>query len=335
MQQSNKKLTILYILEILKQHSDENHPLTQRDIVKKLKAIYAVETERKSIGKTIDSLIDFGYDIVKLEKGGCYLARREFEPSEIAFLIDAVFASKNISARHAKDLAGKLAAFHSVHGQKHFRYIHKADEINRTINREFFYNIDIINEAIDKGIKIEFKYNIYGMDKKLKVRKDKFYSATPYFMLNSNGKYYLVCNYDGREGFNHIKVDYITDIRLLNESARAETTIKGFEKGVDIARYANDHINMWTGEIISVTLRLNSEWSVSNVIDWFGNNARIYEKQEGEDKIFYADIKASENGILYWAIQFGDDVEVVAPATTRAKITKMATSIANKYKENE
>ena len=36
----NKKLSIIYILDILKEYSDENHPLTQNEIVKKI--IYAI-----------------------------------------------------------------------------------------------------------------------------------------------------------------------------------------------------------------------------------------------------------------------------------------------------
>ena len=83
---SNKKLSIIYILEILKDFSDEKHPLTQNDILKLLSSNYGMECERKSIGANIDNLIEAGYDIVKCEGGGCYLGEREFEESEIAFL---------------------------------------------------------------------------------------------------------------------------------------------------------------------------------------------------------------------------------------------------------
>ena len=110
MQQSNKKLTILAILEILKEHSDEAHPITQGDIVKKLKSVYGVDCERKSVAMSIESLKDgFGIDIVKNEGGGCYLNERDFEQSEISFLIDAVFSSKNISSKDAQHLADKLS----------------------------------------------------------------------------------------------------------------------------------------------------------------------------------------------------------------------------------
>ena len=97
----NKKLSILYILEVLREYSNETHPLTQEDIIKKIYSIYGMDGERKSIGANIDLLIDLGYDIIKLKKG-CYLGQREIEPSEVTFLIDAIFSSKSIDGENSK-----------------------------------------------------------------------------------------------------------------------------------------------------------------------------------------------------------------------------------------
>ena len=88
---SNKKLYIMYILKVLREESDENHPLKQAEIISKIKSRYAVEIDRKTISRTIESLVDMGIDIVKLEGGGCYIADRDLEPSEVTFLIDAIF----------------------------------------------------------------------------------------------------------------------------------------------------------------------------------------------------------------------------------------------------
>ena len=45
---NTKKLSIIYILKILQEYSDENHLLTQNDIAQKLYLIYGMECERKS-----------------------------------------------------------------------------------------------------------------------------------------------------------------------------------------------------------------------------------------------------------------------------------------------
>lgn len=328
MLKSNKKLTVICILEILKNYSDENNPLTHADIVKKLYNIYNVDCERKSIGMSIDSLIDFGYDIIKLERGGCYLGEREFEDYEIAYLMDAVFSSRNISFIHTQDLLKKLASFLSENKRKRFsRHIYKADNIPRTINKDFFYNIDVINEAVDKGKKVEFQYNRYDAFNTLKPRRTQPYIVSPYFMHNNNAWYYLVCD-DGRGELVNYRLDYITEIQLSKNDITPVTAIKGCEKGLDIPKYINEHVYMFSGDVVNVVLRLTDERAISNLFDWYGQNARVEIKEE---KIL-AYITVSERAVVYWALQYGESVEIVSPSSARLTLQEKIKTISEKYK---
>ena len=90
-----KKLAILRIWQILLEHSDYNHPLTQEDIIKHLDEDYGIEMERKAIGKNIIALRDAGIDIGS-RRAGSYIDSREFEDSELKLLIDGVLQSKHI-----------------------------------------------------------------------------------------------------------------------------------------------------------------------------------------------------------------------------------------------
>ena len=76
----------------------------------------------------IEKLIDSGFDIIKGTKG-YYLGEREFEPSEISFLIDAVFSSKTISGKMSQNLAEKLSKFLSKYKQKNYKYIYKYEDV--------------------------------------------------------------------------------------------------------------------------------------------------------------------------------------------------------------
>ena len=105
---NNKKVILLYILDILKEYSDKNHLLTQKEILEKLKIIYNVDVDRKMIAYNIDTLIDYGYDIIKGSKGGYYLNERDFDENEIRFLVDAIYSSNIIPSNNAKDLIKKL-----------------------------------------------------------------------------------------------------------------------------------------------------------------------------------------------------------------------------------
>lgn len=321
---SNKKLSILYTLQILKDYSDDQHLLSQQEIVKKIYNIYGMECERKSIGTNIDSLIDFGYNIIKTNAGS-FLASREFEPSEIRFLIDAVFSSRSIDCKHSRELANKLSNFLSSYQRKQYTYIYKANEINRTNNKELFYNIDIINEAIEKNKQIQFEYNRFYY--KENQKKKKPYIVNPYFLINNQGKYFLVCNYDYYDEIGNYKVERIQNIKILDSDIKPINKVKGFENGIDIAKYANENIYMFATNSVNATIQIYDDWATAYVDEWFGKNARFYEK----DKKIFADIIANESSLIYWCLQYGEVVELIKPLSTRQRIKEMVKEINKKY----
>ena len=51
-----KKLALLRILEILKEHSDFDHPLKQEEIANYLEKDYGIIIERKAVGRNISLL---------------------------------------------------------------------------------------------------------------------------------------------------------------------------------------------------------------------------------------------------------------------------------------
>lgn len=105
-----EKANILCILEILKKYSDSDHILSLADILHKMKALYDVEADRRTVYRNIDALIEFGYDISKYSenKTGYYLRERDFEPSEIHMLCDAVFSAECISKNAGETLIKKI-----------------------------------------------------------------------------------------------------------------------------------------------------------------------------------------------------------------------------------
>lgn len=321
---NNKKLSILYTLQILKDYSDEKHLLSQNEIAKKIYNLYGMECERKSIGTNIDSLIDFGYDIVK-NSSGCFLASREFETSEIRFLIDAVFSSKSIDSRHSRELANKLSNLLSSYQRKQYKYIYKADELNRTNNKELFYNIDIINEAIEKNKQIQFEYNRFCYKENNKRKKP--YIVNPYCLINNQGKYFLVCNYDYFDEIGNYKLERIHNIKILDTDIKPIKQVKGFENGLDIAKYANENIYMFATNSVNATIQIYDDWATAYVEEWFGKNATFYEK----DNKIYADVVANESSLIYWCLQYGEVIELITPITTREKIKDILKEMSKRY----
>ena len=269
----DKKLSMFYILEILKEYSDRNHLLKQKDIIDKLHNIYNIDIERKTIASTLELLNELGYDICK-EKGGVCLNERDFDETQIRFLIDAIYSSKIITAKQAKEISEKLYSSLSKYQRKDYSYIHKSTEIIRTQNNQVFLNIEIITEAIKLKKKITFKYLTYDKKGELIERRDGYvYIASPYYLINNFGKYYLICNVNNHEDHSNYRLDYITDIRITNEEIYPMDNVKTLGKDFNINKHINDHVYMFGGNIINAKILIKEEWAIKNVYDWFGSNA--------------------------------------------------------------
>ena len=60
---SGKKVIILYILQILQRYTDADHPMTQQQIMEKLRSDYDLEVNRSTVKRNLSDLLDAGYDI--------------------------------------------------------------------------------------------------------------------------------------------------------------------------------------------------------------------------------------------------------------------------------
>ena len=60
-QDSGKKIVILYILKILRDHTDANHTMTQQQIADKLLSEYGIEVNRATIKRNLSDLMEAGY----------------------------------------------------------------------------------------------------------------------------------------------------------------------------------------------------------------------------------------------------------------------------------
>ena len=68
----NQKQKLLFLLDYLRQNTDETHTVTTPQIIDHL-AANGIRAERKSIYNDIQTLCDYGYDIIRTEGAPCRL----------------------------------------------------------------------------------------------------------------------------------------------------------------------------------------------------------------------------------------------------------------------
>lgn len=324
---SNKKLLILYVLQVLKEYSDENHPLMQVEISRKIYSIYGMTSERKAIGANIQSLIDYGYDIQHIKGRGVYLGERELEPSEIALLVDSIFSNRSINAVNSKQLAEKLYSCLSKYNRKRFNYVYKVGEIAKSDNKQIFLTIEILQEAIGSGKKVSFDF-IKRTANGNKTKKR--YTVSPYILFNSQGVYYLICCMYTEKGITNFRLDRIENVSISEQTALAQTEIKGYENGLDIAKIANENIYAFGGKSVTAKIKLYEEKAINYLYEWFGDNAKI-SPHNGET---IATVKVNERAIVFWAVQYGYVTEVLEPKEVRKHICELVNVLKSRYIDN-
>ena len=327
---ANKKSSMLLVLKVLGEYTDDNHYLTQQEIVDKINILYGIELERKSIGSSLQLLEELDYDIAKGQKGGFALLSRTFDTTEAAFLIDAIFSSRSIDGRMAKKISSDVYSCFSKYERQDYSYIYKSSEVTRTDNKNVLYNISIIQEAIKKGKQVGFQYLTYDDNGNEILRKDGYeYYVSPYYLINNFGRYYLLCNYREKySNFNVFRIDYMVNIKVKEDlKLKRMQDLISPPKDFSITKYINDHIYILSGDVINAELILDGAWCIQFVKDWFGDNATF----ENKNNEIHAYVRCNENALFYWVMQYSDNVKVVAPDTFIERIKNGLKDALKKY----
>ncbi len=324
-----KKLLILRILEILTEYSDSEHKLRQGEIISLLNVLYGIECERKAVARNIEFLQQAGYDIVS-DGTGTYLAERKFEAGELRLLIDAVLTNRNICKSHTKDLIAKLTKEGGKYFKNYAKHVVNLDDWQKDESRDFFYNIELLCEAIEKKVKIEFYYNSYGTDKKLHARKEQKPLVNPYGLFLKNGHYYLVCNFDKYDNHSYCRVDKITEIVFTEQPMKPLSDVHGFENGLNLGRLNNRLPYLYEDESqrIEFITANGAENMIDNVLDWFGRDVQIEMLADGNIKF---SLIASPRAMRFWILQYGKYVKVLSPQSLVDKIKDDIHEMKNLY----
>lgn len=347
-----KKLVILYILDILQKYTDEEHRLSQKEIQDILKREYEMTVDRKAVKRNLLNLIEYGSNIEYREvsrkdifrkkdsvsyKGTSDFADKEiseddllwtdfylkqkFTNEELRLLIDSLLFSKHIPYSQVKELITKLESLSNIYFKSCSQYIYPLP-VERTDNKQVFYNIAILDEAIRKKKKVLFEYAEYHTDKKmhLKKREDgsvREYIITPYQMAVQEGKYYLICNYDKYDDISNYRVDRIRNIQILEEKGKPFETLKwSGHQPMNLNEYMNEHVYMYSSENAFVKFRIVKAM-ISDVIDLFGKGVNFSEETDTHVSV---SVHVNERAAEQFAKNYAPDVVILQPKRLRDKL---------------
>ncbi len=266
--------------------------------------------------------------------------RHAFTQGEVDHLIESVLFSKTLSDREADRLVRKIREnLTSKHYTWRYDGIGRVRTPQTTDEEQVWKNIPILQKAIEGKRKVCFCFNCYDRFGKLTPVKtphpsSPYYTASPYYIAANDGRYYLIGTPDGEEGKPPTKL-FLWRVDLMTELKEADGRGVPIDKVKDMRELRNGwdnsfftrHLNMSyeLPETVRLRIQTDEKWpSYTFLYDWFGDSFRWV----GEDQV---EVVCSRFGMIHWALQYSDRVEVLEPAELREEIRKEVRKLEEKY----
>mgnify|MGYP000649432784 FL=1 len=326
-----KNGNILYILNVLKKYSDEEHMLTAAEIQRKIKEIYDVEIDTRTIRRNINLLkYKLDYDISTREDNGkgYYINRdpeTDFEPGEIRAIIDNFSYANYIVPSVAKEIIKKCKNMQTVYENEKIKDYQIYSVNSKTENAEVIKNIEDISSSIYNNHKIKFEYWKYEITNKLEKQIVSTPTVSPFAIVYNKQEFYFIGIKDGQDKFYHYRLDRMKNVKELNE----KITIKKTKS--QIRDFAESTVEMFGGKKEEIEAVCN-KCLLNAIFDIFGKNVTI-EKIPGNDEKFKLIVDSNPMGFRMWAMRNIDMVEVIRPENLRNEMREIVENAIERYKK--
>lgn len=324
----NQKLKLIYLMDKFLKDTDEEHGITMQEILSYLEK-NDIKAERKSIYNDIETLKNYGFDIImeKKDKTAYYkLASREFELAELKVLVDLVQVSKFLTTKKTNQLIRKLESLTSRYEAVELqRQVHVINRVKNP-NEKIYVLVDRLHDAIHKNLQIEFQYAEWNLKKEMVPKHNgRIYRVSPRTLTWDDENYYLIGYDEIDEKIKHFRVDKMQKLELVRNGENRNNLFEKFDPAI----YAKKTFGMYGGEEQVVKLKVDNSL-VGVILDRFGTDVIIIPDKSGDSFNVSVDVAVS-NQFIGWLMGLGDGVEVLSPESLRDNIRNMAMKLIKKY----
>ncbi|MBR2214861.1 MAG: WYL domain-containing protein [Selenomonadaceae bacterium] len=333
-QPGSKRLLAVWIYDILRQYSAKEQPMTQQMIIEKLQEKYQFDCRRSTLASYLHDFESeefreiFGAQVRCDKRGGGYYLERNLSDGDLRLLIDGVMSLRSLSGSQTRELVEKLRQKGSAKFQTRVKGYTGTDikGLPHSPNNRTLDNVMTINQAMLSGHQLSFIYNEFALAENkrvvLKPRREKRYVVNPYRLTISHSRIYLVGNTASHDNISTYRVDKMTEV--LEENTHSKSWLE-LDKCYNPPKTLVESLYMFTGEAVAVEFWV-TEGALRDVVDWFGEGYfQVYARKEGR---LHIKTRCNEDAMLYWAMSYGNYVEVIKPQSLRQRIHDMAVEIA-------
>lgn len=317
-QENWQKYKLLKLLELLRQESDEQHPLSTSAICGKL-AEMGISCERRTLTKDIAVLNEIGYEVMWTWVGkekGYYIEDRSFTVPELKILIDAVQAASFITEKKTAELINKIAELGGSHKADILKSNMVCFNTRKHSNESIYYNVGFIEDALQQRKKVSFYYfDLNENGEKVYRREHRAYIMEPVALVFNEDNYYLMAyslKYDGTANYRVDRMDHVEVIEeYISEKALAFRD--------DLDDYTEQVFKMYGGQQEDIVLEFDAKL-IGVVYDKFGENTKMI---RSNDNKCVATMKVQISPVFWgWLFQFAGRMRILSPDTVIAEYRK-------------
>lgn len=330
----SSRLNVLYMIYVLANYSDEEHPMSISEIKDKVDeefgylslngTVVSLDTVKRSLEEVTDKLFPseiydyniecrFGYYIHCVMKQNekfipyraiegkqlpkkYYYYESNLKTAELLTLKDAVETYSFFSEEDITEIIRKIVKLRPQSFPKSKYYDVSREE--RDENSLLLMNIEDLNHIIQNRNGARITYCYYGVDKKLQPRPGYPKVVEPVHLLWSNGYYYLLAYNEKYQDIVSLRVDRITDIEevVMENAHRAEQ--------FNPVLYRHEHPVMFGGKkerMVLLCRDTGKNYIMNTIVDVFGKHTCVVPaSDEMVEKYTHQDAKKEKEKGTFW-----------------------------------
>ena len=292
---ADKKELPLALIEVFESYTDKNHILSAVQLRKKLESKYGLTLERRTLYSNINLLEKFGYKISDWRENGegYYLKSRQFRPSEVRSLLNALNAAPFLPAAETASLSRRLLDTLSTYQRRAYAddiYLHAAEI---TPAYPLAKAVDTLSEAIRNNCRVSFV---------MQEDAGAVITADPYRVGFIEGYPYLIAVVKDETEYRYFRIDRMKDI------SPEDTPCAPLPEGTPLPSAYPSALPGGPQMIARISLKRELK---KEALEYFGPCA---EEAGSEESLLYLTVSGSAEGICRFILRYPGDVSPVSPA---------------------
>ena len=311
MQENHQIIKLLKLMELLKQETDEHHPLSTSEICNCL-GMMGISCDRRTLARDIALLNEQGFEVMWCRSGkekAYYIEDRSFSIPELKILIDAVQAANFITDKKSAELIDKISALGGSHQADILKGNLVCFNTRKHSNETIYYSIGYLEEAIQKQSKVLFRY--YDLDEygeKIYRRDGHRYVVEPVALVFHEDNYYLVIYSAKHDDTANYRVDRMDSVEVLDEPVSQ----KALNLRSELAGYTERVFKMYGGQSVDILIEFEDKL-IGAVYDKFGEHTKMIRTSEHKCA---ATVKVQVSPTFWgWLFQFGKKMRILSPTS--------------------